>query len=134
MRIIESHKTNDCNEAITIEADERDPDNGNTSHVYHLSWPMEDYHLSWPMEEGGEGTDGVTVEFQHGPIQEVGVNGVTNEALLALLIDRIEGFQSGEFACNENGDALHGLKHAMQALLRRTQKRVARGVEGTHEV
>lgn len=78
MRQIESHKTNDCNKAITIEADERDPDNGNTSH---------NYSLRWNLERDGKPFEGdQLIQFQHGPIQEVGVNGVTNEALLALLI------------------------------------------------
>ena len=31
------------------------------------------------------------VGFQNGPIKEYGVNGITHEALLAILIDRMEG-------------------------------------------
>ena len=71
--------------------------------------------------------------FQNGPIKEAGVNGVTHEALLAVLIDRLYGFQSGPFACEDNAEALRCLKQAMHCLQRRTEARIARGVEGTHQ-
>jgi hypothetical protein len=72
--------------------------------------------------------------FQHGPIKEVGTNGITHEALIEVLIDRLEGFQSGGYACLENQQALDALQVAKSALRTRTKARVARGVEGTHEV
>ena len=81
--------------------------------------------------------DGVTVsvlvEFQNGPIKEVGVNGVTNEALLAIVIDRLQGFQKGQFQCRENAIALTHLEDAMHWLQHRTNERLKRGVEGTHQ-
>lgn len=58
-------------------------------------------------------------------------NGVTNEVLLAVVIDRLEGFQSGNFACIENELALHNCKNALGHLLYRTRQRQRRGVEGT---
>ncbi len=70
--------------------------------------------------------------FQNGPIKEVGVNGVTHEALLAILIDRIEGFQAGPYACEDNKQALIHLQDALYHLQQRTRVRIARGVEGTH--
>lgn len=72
-----------------------------------------------------------TVYFQDGPIQEVGVNGCHHEDLLAILIHRLQGFQSGAYACIENANALTHLELALQALAVRTSKREARGVEGT---
>lgn len=71
-----------------------------------------------------------TVHFQNGPIQEAGVNGCRNEDLIAIIIDRLQGFQSGNFACEENDQALHYLEHALMTLNLRTQKRIERGVEG----
>ena len=121
-RKITGHETNPCNEAITIEADERDAQNGNTSHCYFLSWL-----------NGGAG-HGLRLDFQAGPIAEAGVNGLTNEALLVVLIDRFEGFQSSPHACEENEWALHGLRFALAAMRCRTRERIARGVEGTHAV
>lgn len=69
--------------------------------------------------------------FQHGPIKENGVNGIQNEDLLAIVIDRLEGFQSGDFACEENAEAKEAIELALSILQKRTQKRKERGVEGT---
>lgn len=71
------------------------------------------------------------INFQNGPIAESGVNGISNEALLAIVEDRLIGFQSGEYACRENAIALTKLQEAMMWLQKRTRDRVARGVEGT---
>ena len=74
------------------------------------------------------------IRFQQGPIGEAGVNGLTNEALLAIVADRLEGFQRGEFACHENQQALSHVREALAWLEKRTRERVRRGVEGTHEL
>ena len=70
------------------------------------------------------------VDFQEGPIQEHGVNGVQQEHLLAIVIDRLESFQRGPFANDYNGDALKYCKAALGRLQDRTRERMARGVEG----
>lgn len=72
----------------------------------------------------------VLLRFQKGGLQEVGVNGITHEVLLAILIDRLEGFQKGEFNCRENSLALTKLQEALHWLNHRTFDRVRRGVEG----
>ena len=76
----------------------------------------------------------VVLRFQNGPIAEVGTNGITHEALLAILIDRLEGFQKGPYAHGYNADALTSLRSAQASLKQRTIDRLARGVEGTHAV
>ena len=80
--------------------------------------------------------DLVTVEFQNGPINSDGngVNGVQIEDLTAINIDRLEGFQSGPYACQDNAEALEHFRKALECLQRRTKARIARGVEGTHTV
>lgn len=123
MHIITTHKSNECNEAIELSADERDDQNGGASHAYKVVIECKD----------GVAEEQV-IEFQRGPIKEVGTNGLTHEVLLAILIDRLAGFQLGAFACSENGDALAHLEMALQSMHDRTYKRVARGVEGTLEV
>jgi hypothetical protein len=70
--------------------------------------------------------------FQNGPIKESGVNGVTQEALLAIVIDRLRSFQAGEYSCRENAIALTHCEEALMWLQRRTVARIKRGVEGTH--
>ncbi len=85
------------------------------------------YDASWSWD------DGVLLDFQNGPIEEVGINGITNEALLAIILDRLEGFQKGPFACDENQIAVIHIQSALEALKERTADRIKRGVEGTHQ-
>src|SRR4030095_3387233 len=69
--------------------------------------------------------------FQNGPIQEAGVNGISQEALLAIVIDRLRSFQAGPYACRENALALTYIENGLMWLQKRTRERAARGVEGT---
>lgn len=71
------------------------------------------------------------VRFQNGPIKEAGVNGCFQEDLLAIVIDRLEHFQAGDYACRENALALTKCEEALQWLNSRTAGRQKRGVEGT---
>jgi peptidyl-prolyl cis-trans isomerase B (cyclophilin B) len=73
------------------------------------------------------------VLFQNGVVPEVGQNGVTLESLLAVCGHRLQGFQDGKFACDENQEALDHINAAIDALQRRTRARIAREVEGTHQ-
>lgn len=116
MREITGHKVNPANDVLTVEALDG-PGPGNASHVYKISGPSLEVILS----------------FQNGPINEAGVNGITHEALLAILIDRMEGFQAGPYANPFNDTALRRLRDAQEALLARTRERMERGVEGTHQ-
>ena len=75
-----------------------------------------------------------TILFQNGAIPEAGVNGVTQEVLLAIVADRLRSFQAGPFANDYNAAALSHVESALGALLDRTRNRMARGVEGTHTV
>lgn len=70
--------------------------------------------------------------FQNGPIKEAGVNGVTQEALIAVVIDRLRSFQEGPFRYRENAIALTHLEEGLMWLQRRTVDRIKRGVEGTN--
>lgn len=72
------------------------------------------------------------VHFQKGPVKENGVNGCFQEDLIAIVIDRLQCFQSGDFACRENALALTKLEEALHWLNHRTNDRQARGVEGTN--
>jgi hypothetical protein len=68
------------------------------------------------------------IDFQNGPIREVGTNGFTNEALLAILIHRTETVNK-QFPCEENELAIKRMKEALEAFNQRTANRKARGVE-----
>ena len=73
----------------------------------------------------------VAVNFQNGFIKENGVNGCHNEDLIAIVIDRLQCFQVGEYACRENAIALTKLQESLMWLRKRTDDRKARGVLGT---
>lgn len=75
-----------------------------------------------------------TINFQNGPVKENGINGCHQEDLLAIVIDRLRGFQSGKFACRENAIALTHIETSLLWLNKRTADRVDRGVEGTNQV
>lgn len=71
--------------------------------------------------------------FQEGPVKERGVNGVTSEALLAILIHRTNHLNN-LFPCDENATALAGMKQALEAFESRTMNRISRGVEGQNKL
>lgn len=125
MREILTHKVNSLNECVKVEACD-EPGSGGASHEYRISG------VQGPLDNHPIPT--IDIRFQNGPLNEVGANGITNECLLAVVIDRLQGFQKGQFACRENALALTKLEEAMHWLHHRTQARVARGVEGTHKV
>ena len=79
------------------------------------------------------GQSGTSISFQQGPIPAHGLNGVTNEALLAILIHRTEHLDS-QFPCDENKRAIADMKNALVNLEVRTARRMARGVEGKEVV
>lgn len=62
-----------------------------------------------------------------------GQPGLTNEALLAVVADRLERFQAGPLACPENEAALASVRNALAALHDRTRRRVDQKVEGRAE-
>ena len=129
MRTIETHKVNPCNDKLTIEVLD-EPGVGNACHHYGVSG----FHTKGNPSADSSCDDDTMYHllFQNGPICEVGTNGITQEALLAILIDRLEGFQSGEYACDENAQAIVKLREAAMWLHSRTKRRMALGVEGTH--
>lgn len=117
MREITDHKCNPANDRIMIHATD-DPGAGGANHHYSI------------VDDSEDGVVDTAIEFQNGPINEAGVNGVTQEILLAIVIDRLRSFQAGPFACPENADALAHATEALEALKSRTKARMARGVEG----
>jgi hypothetical protein len=101
-----------------------EPGQGGACHDYAILW-------DGPVQDGPKGE--CRVRFQNGPIKEFGVNGITQEALLAIVIDRLRCFQAGPFACEENATALELTKMALNTLQERTRARIRRGIEGTNQ-
>lgn len=118
MRTITEHKVNPINDRVEIQVLD-EPGIGGANHEYRIV-----------AVEGGNGFT-VNIYFQNGPINENGVNGITQEVLLAIVADRLRSFQSGPYACRENALALTKIEEAQHWLQSRTRARMARGVEGT---
>lgn len=136
VRDLYDHKLNGLNEAISITALDQ-PGPGGANHRYAF--------CLYGAGHGVPSTKSVIIEFQNGPLLEAQLNGFSNEAFLAMIIDRMRGFQygrkpddsfdeniRGKFACRDNAIALTLLEDALMRLQKRTRDRLARGVEGRH--
>ena len=117
MRLLTDHIVNAANDRIEVRVKD-EPGAGGACHEY---------------EAVIDGGDAVRLSFQNGPIAEAGVNGLTHEILLAVLVERMRSFQAGPYACRENALALTKMEEAQHWLASRTKARMARGVEGTHK-
>lgn len=133
MRELTGHKVNGANEQLQIDVLD-EPGAGGACHRYDVTGFDTTDNPSATAPDGYKSSFArLIVLFQNGPIAEAGVNGITHEALLAILIDRLEGFQRGAYANEYNATALDFLRGAQHSLQERTRERVARGVEGTHK-
>lgn len=136
MRELTGHKINPANDTLKIEAI-GGLGSGGAHHCYAITGFDYANNAAVPNHRQSshlKDEDTAFILFQNGPIAEAGVNGVTHEALLAILIDRLECFQNGPYKCHENAMALASLEAAQQWLQSRTKQRMERGVEGTHTV
>ena len=113
-----AHQSNTVNELLEIITVDQ-PGPGGAHHEYLCYWP----------EQNGR-VNTHTIKFQKGGIADVGVNGLKNEALLAIVKHRLESFQAGPFKCYENDGALAAVNTALINMHNRTKARLARGVEG----
>lgn len=124
MRTLTDHKLTGLNDALDILVLDN-PGQGNACHNYRIIAP----------DPNKPGTSTfLDIEFQNGPINEYGVNGISGEALLTIQIDRLRCFQAGPYACRENALALTALEESLMWLQKRTRDRLARGVEGTSQI
>lgn len=80
---------------------------------------------------------GLSLRWQNGPLgrgdERQEPNGTFVETVISAALDRLEWYQGTEFQCVENQDAIDALRVALGHLEKRTARREAAGVEGTHE-
>lgn len=119
MRQINDHIINPVNDKLQIQVLD-EPGAGGANHLYRIQFEDKEENLVL-----------IDIPFQNGPIAEQGVNGVTQEALIAICIDRLRCFQAGQYSCRENAIALTHMETALLFLQKRTLDRMRRGVEGT---
>jgi hypothetical protein len=81
--------------------------------------------------------NGFAISWQNGPLgrgqERREPNGAFVEDIIVAVYDRLNWYQSGEFACDENHAAMDHLNTALEILDVRTRQREARQVEGTHQ-
>ncbi len=123
MRELTSHNVDGGNHQLQVHVLD-EPTHGNACHQYSISNVQLADTDDWAL----------VINFQNGPISENGINGVSNEALLAIVEDRLKCFQTSQYACRENALALTKVQEALHWLHHRTKERMARNVEGTHQV
>lgn len=74
------------------------------------------------------------IHFQDGPTKEVGLNGIFNDDLLIIVLERLKVFQNTEYKCKENEMAIIKIEEALLWLKKRTLNREKRGVQGTSNI
>lgn len=130
MRLLHDHKINPFNDdCILIEVlDEPDENAGNACNKYGI----------WVNSPGAtrstETPPDVIISFQHGPVKEAGANGITDQALLAIVLDRWRSFQKSKWANRETALSITKLEEALMWQHKRTIDRMNRNVEGTNEL
>jgi hypothetical protein len=118
--ITHHHDGHGLNESILITADDLGP--GGASHHYEF---VMNPSGNFSVFAGG-------LQFQKGARNVEGSTpGVTEAAVLAVLIDRLEGFQAGPYACAENDEQLEHLRAALALTKARADRRAAAGTLGT---
>lgn len=129
-RKLTDHIINPENDKLTITVMD-DPGAGGANHHYRVTG----FTTIPPTQANVTGCElpSADVIFQNGPINEHGVNGLTQEVLLAIVADRLRSFQKGPFSCKANACALTHIEEAQHWLQQRTIERMRRGVEGTNQ-
>lgn len=115
MRQIDTHHDgHGLNESIQIHSD--DADRSGAAHYYDGTI---------------DGRPIFHIQFQQGPRNVEGSTpGATEAAILAVLIDRLQGFQAGPYSCRENAIQLTKLEEVLHWTKARADARAKRGVLG----
>lgn len=125
MRTIDTHHDGHrLNESLVIYTDA--PDASGAAHQYRVL-------LESPAPSCYHGIV-AHLQFQQGPRDVEGsIPGVTEAALLAILIDRLRGFQAGPYSCRENAIQLTKLEEVLHWTKARADERAKRGVLGKNQ-
>ena len=75
--------------------------------------------------------EGILIKWQVGSCKGVPLNGARIEGVIRAAIFRLEDYQRGPTACDENRRAIEHLNEAVHLLQQRTAERYRRGVIGT---
>ena len=109
-REITGHETPDSEFTVQVFAIDEPHENG-ASHQYRIA--------------RDDGASVQLVHFHEGEFdwRSNDVNGATDEAILAILADRMRGFQTGPKACKGYATALRKIEESMEALRKKGKKK-----------
>ena len=118
-RKLYDHKNNkfnrECVEVVTTDLRASD----NAHHKYAIA-----------VFDGDMQVEQCVLNFQNGGLKEVGANGITDQSLLAIVLDRLRSFNGGQFGCRENSIAITKIEEALLWMEKRSNDRARRNVEG----
>ncbi len=138
--IMHHHDGHGLNENLLIRVDGRDFERGGgASHNYSIdvvdridivdkidNTTIDDCRIVW--------ADVAIIQFQQGPRDDPKSKlGITDAALLAVVIDRYLAFQEGPYRCRENALVITKLQEALHWMKHRADDRANRGVLGKSE-
>ena len=74
------------------------------------------------------------IQFQNGARKDpAAITGIIDTDLLEIVRDRLKGFQSGDFATEDNAEALKHIEIALMYMNKRVMDRYERNVLGTYQ-
>ena len=124
-------------ELVVYALDEADPVS-KASHLYEIAVlvpaPVSPEEAAIGCTKRTEPRLSIVLPFQKGGIHEAGLNGVTNEALIKVMLHRIACFQASPYACEENEYIHDRLTEALRWIDHRRNNRIERGVYGTSAI
>ncbi len=98
--------------------------NGNANHLYKIEAIVPD----------DEDIPFTLIQFQNGARKDpAAITGIIDTDLLEIVRDRLKGFQSGDFATEDNAEALKHIEIALMYMNKRVMDRYERNVLGTYE-
>jgi hypothetical protein len=118
-RQLHGHQVNAVNQGITILSSDELSAGGAPK-----------YHSFLIRRRGAIEPQVVVIPWHEGDPAEVGTTGLTFEATLEALIDRLQHLQHGPFPCKHNEMAMRHLIEARRCMNDRTAERIERGVDG----
>lgn len=125
-----AHETSSIHNTVNSESIHNDDNGVLVTHNIWLETPESTVELvSGHYYDIFAGAHNLPIQFQLGAVGEHGVNGVTNESLLAVLIHRTK-ILNDKFPCDENKSAITYMENALALFNKRTADRQRRGVEG----
>lgn len=126
------HKNNKFNrEHIIVKtADCRATDNAHHAYEIMVMSSSLEGNPSPSAENYDNAVEVCKLNFQNGGLKEVGPNGITDQALLAIVLDRLRSFNDGQFRCRENSVAITKIEEALMWMEKRGNDRARRNVEG----